>query len=357
MRLRSFSVLLTASSLLFALAGCSGTTSFAGTGAGTSASSGTGSTSGTGAGGSTGTGTGTDTGAGSAFDAGATVTSYKTGMGPIALQPGDEQTNCITVHLGNAEGGFVRRFRAELSEGSHHMIVYQSADTTESLTPTPCAALGGILMGEHPVFIAQQANAELDYPTDENGVPVGFQLAANQMVRIEFHTINTTTTPLMVTGSAYLDTVPLSTKVTLSDLAFWGTTKINIPPMASAHSGTAAQPVLYQTGIPGTKSFAVTTHQHHLGTEIQVWYGTGATDTSDPIADNKDWSNPALVLFDPPLDFPADASKGLSFECHWNNTGTTAVHFGESFNDEMCFVWHYYYPSQGFQFCADGNCG
>ena len=28
------------------------------------------------------------------------------------------------------------------------------------------------------------------------------------------------------------------------------------------------------------------------------------------------------------------------------------VSFGESFNDEMCFLWHYYYPSQGFQVCS-----
>jgi hypothetical protein len=32
------------------------------------------------------------------------------------------------------------------------------------------------------------------------------------------------------------------------------------------------------------------------------------------------------------------------------------VKFGESFNDEMCFLWQYYYPSQGFQLCVDGFC-
>jgi hypothetical protein len=312
-------------------------------------SAGSGTSSGTGA--STSTSTGSGTGGDSTFDAGATVTSYKTGIGPISLMPGEEVTNCIVVNLGNAEGGYVRRFRADLSEGSHHMIVYTSSDTSPSPTPTPCAPLSGILQGEHPVFIAQQAHSELDFPSDGSGTPVGFQIAANQMVRIEFHTINTSTQPLMVTGSAYLDTVPLSTQVTVSDLAFWGTEKITIPANGSFDTG-----VHYQAALANTHSFAVTTHQHHLGTEMQVWYGTGPTDTSDRVADSKDWSNPPLVLLAPALDFPADGSKGFAYECHWVNPTSTPVSFGESFNDEMCFLWHYYYPSQGFQICIDGKC-
>lgn len=191
--------------------GGAGGSSSAATGTSSSGTSGTSSTSGAGGG---------DAGS---FDAGGALTTYMTGEGPITLGPGVEETNCITVNLGNAEGGFVRRFRANLSEGSHHMIVYTTAATTESLTPTPCQALGGILDGDHPVFIAQQPMAELDFPTDDTDTPVGFQIAANQMLKIEFHTINTTQSTLMVTGQALIDTIPLTSTVTLSDMAFWGT--------------------------------------------------------------------------------------------------------------------------------------
>jgi hypothetical protein len=305
-------------------------------------------TGGTGAGSS---GTSGGTGGGAPFDAGAEVTTYPTSIGPITLQPGQEQTNCIVVRLGNTDGGFVRRFRADLTQASHHMIVYQSDDTVESLTPTPCQALSGILEGEHPVFIAQQAHAELVFPTDEAGTPVGFQLAPNQMVKLELHAINTTGAALAITGTANLDTVPLTTQVTVSDLAFWGTTKFVIPPNGAGDTG-----VKFQKALPGTKSFAVTTHQHHLGTEMQVWYSTGPTDTADRVADGKDWSNPPLVMLSPVLDFPADGSKGLAFQCQWVNPTAKLVLFGEGFNNEMCFLWHYYYPSQGFQSCIDGKC-
>jgi hypothetical protein len=330
MRLGAFSPVVAVSSLLLAAGGCS--SSGAEPAGGTSSSS-------TGAGG------------GTPFDAGGSITSYETGIGPVQLAPGIEDTRCIVIRLGNAEGGYVRRFRADLGEGSHHMIVYTSDDTTESKTPTPCPPLAGILAGQHPVFIAQQAHADLVFPNDDQGTPVGFEIAPNQMVKIELHAINTTQAPLAVTGKAYVDTLSLSTKVTVSDLAFWGTKFITIPPQADFDTG-----VLYQPALAGTKSFAVTTHQHHLGTEMQVWYSTGPSDTVNRVADGKDWSNAPLVMLDPPLDFPADGSKGLAFDCHWHNTTATQVKFGESFNDEMCFLWHYYYPSQGFQSCLDGKC-
>lgn len=335
MRLRFAHSVLATSALI--LAACSSSPAEP-TGGNTTTSSGSGTAGGGGSG-------------GSPFDAGATVTSFKTGVGPVPLMPGVEQTVCAIVRLGNTDGAYVRRFRADLSEGTHHMIVYTSANTTESPTPTPCQPLAGILQGQHPVFIAQQAHADLVFPTQDDGTPVGFQIEPNQMVKIELHMINTTQSAIMVNGAANVDTVPLSTKVTPSDLAFWGTKKINIPANSSFETG-----VKYQAGIPGTKSFALTTHQHHLGTEMQVWYGTGATDTTDLVADGKNWNDPPLVMLDPPLDFPADGSKGLAFDCHYNNTTPSTVKFGEGFNDEMCFLWHYYYPSQGFKACLDGLC-
>ena len=79
------------------------------------------------------------------------------------------------------------------------------------------------------------------------------------------------------------------------------------------------------------------------------------------VADSKSWSDPPVELFPEFLDFPKKggsnfSSKGLSFQCKWNNPTPNTVKFGEGFNDEMCFIWHYYFPSQGFQVCMDGFC-
>jgi hypothetical protein len=313
----------------------------------------------TGAGGATGGtstassgGTGGDT-----FDGGAPLATIESGIGPIKVSPGFEDTQCVTVSLKNAEGAFVRRFRADLGSGSHHLIAYKSNATTESTTPKPCQGFSGLLSGEHPIFIAQQEKSELVFPTDENGVPVALEIAANQMVRLELHLINTGSAPTEVAGKLYADTVPLSTKVVPSDLAFWGTKQINIPANSAWDTG-----VKYQKALADTKTFALTTHQHHLGTRMRVWYGDDASDINGtPVADGQNWSDPPLELFTPALDFPDSgdgnkSSKGLAFKCEWKNTTPNDVHFGEGFNDEMCFLWQYYYPSKGFQLCVDGYC-
>ena len=54
---------------------------------------------------------------------------------------------------------------------------------------------------------------------------------------------------------------------------------------------------------------------------------------------------PPLELFDPPLELPADNTKGFAYQCHWKNTTPSTVCGGLSANDEMCFFWSYYYPS------------
>ncbi len=327
----------------------SGTTGASSTTGATSASS-----SGGGSGSSSSSGTG---GAGGKFDPGGEVTALESAIGPIALEPGDERTQCIEVSLKNAEGAFVRRLRAELDEGSHHVIIYRSSATQEDLVPKDCNGLGGILTGDHPIMIAQQAKSELVFPNDEAGTPVGLEISPNQMVKLEMHFINTTGAKLPVTGKIFLDTVPLSTKVVKSDLAFWGTGNIDVPA-----NGTGDTGVKFQKALAGTKTFALTTHQHHYGTRMRVWHTSSASDTSsEPVADGQNWSDPTLEIFAPPLDFPASggskfSNMGLAYQCEWKNPSPKDVKFGEGFNDEMCFLWHYYYPSQGFQVCMDGLC-
>ena len=123
--------LLTASSLLPFIplaAGCGSndvTSGAGGAGVGGSAT-----TSGSGPGPSTSTGD---------FDAGAKITTIARSMSPDTVQPGMENTQCVTVNLNNPEGAYVRRMRADLSTGSHHMVVYTSSKTVEEPPPrTAC---------------------------------------------------------------------------------------------------------------------------------------------------------------------------------------------------------------------------
>ena len=296
-------------------------------------------------------------GAGAPEDA--PITSYQMQVAPIAVAPGVENTQCITLRLKNAEAGYVRRIHAQLTQGSHHMIAYRSIVQTEYPTPTDCFAFSGAFIGgNHPIFIAQQPDATLQLPTDvETGKPVGVAIDQDQMLYLELHYINTTDKPLEVSGSIQFDTVPIGSDVLPSDMAFWGTSHIDIAP-----NSDWSTKVLYQPAIAGTKTFAITTHQHHRGKRMRIWHAAGDDITSAPlVADGTSWANPPLEVFDPPMAHPdsgdgVTSSKGFAYQCEWQNSTPDHVGFGESANDEMCFLWHYYYPSQGFQGCIDGKC-
>jgi len=53
----------------------------------------------------------------------------------------------------------------------------------------------------------------------------------------------------------------------------------------------------------------------------------------------------------PELEKRIPTGGGFDFECSWHNTSGSQVGFGESANEEMCFFWAYYYPSQGSKVC------
>ena len=268
------------------------------------------------------------------------ATTLKAQASLVTIQPGEEAVKCITVGLGNAAPVLVRKFRTSLNQGSHHMIVYQS-DQPPDPTPFTCQSFG--VQGGSAIFIAQQAQSELALPIDASGVPVALPLAANQSVTIEIHYINATSAPIDVIGTLELDVLPASAEHIPSAFNFMGALGIpEIPAFGEADTG-----VQFQDAIPGTKVFALTTHQHHLGTRMRVWHAANVADLSTPIADSTDWSDPPLELFDPPLDFPADSSKGFAYQCEWKNPTAQPVYGGLGADDEMCFFWSYYYPAGG----------
>ncbi|AUX24290.1 uncharacterized protein SOCEGT47_048270 [Sorangium cellulosum] len=276
----------------------------------------------------------------------AAVTTFEATAGPWTLDPGGEKTECLVFRLDNPEGAFIRRLRGWLGDGSHHMTLYKSVDAVERREPFPCAAFESSFRGDRPIFIAQQRQTELSFPHDEEGTPIGFRIEPRQMVRIEMHYVNMSPEPASVESRILLETVPLSTKVVETDIAFWTTFDIEIPP-SSAH----ATEVKFTRGLEGSRSFALTTHQHHLATRMRVWHADSASDAEGRlVANSTDWANPPLEIFDPPLVFGDGGKTGLAFQCEWTNPTPRTVTVGESVEDEMCLLWHYYYPSRGFHY-------
>lgn len=269
--------------------------------------------------------------------------------GPVlTVNSGEEDTVCIDVRLGNADTIYVKGIRAHLSEGSHHIIFYKSARTVPSPEPEPCTPfidVETLSSSGAPLFIAQQRETQIDFPPG-----VALALEADQMVRIEIHYINVGHRPINVQGTIDLVLDPSSPdSITRADLMFWGTTRISIPPRSK---DTARFFGLVPAGPREPLSvFGITSHTHQLG-ELATIERTDDEDVPGEILHTStSWAEPPLDMFDPPLVF--DGNDGLLLTCQYANTTNEWISFGEGFNNEMCFLWAYYYPSRGLLMAFD----
>jgi hypothetical protein len=269
--------------------------------------------------------------------------SYSLTFGPIAIPPGTENTQCIVKRLGNPAPLHVGTIHDLLGTASHHMLVYRVNDTAEQLTPFACQPFQDTVTGNgNPIIISQKMDDTLNMPDG-----VAYTLDANQMIRIEMHYINATAAEVMLTSTTTL--IEVQNYQYEASFFLLGDMDINIPANSDATLGPVFLPL--DPKYAGANFFAITGHEHKLGTDVQVAVANGATDTGTMVYDvpNWIWSEPATVQHTPAFTLPSGG--GFRFTCKWHNPSSAPVKFGESANDEMCFFWAYYYPSQGSHVC------
>jgi hypothetical protein len=324
---------------LLTLAACGGTTEQPTGGAGGAGGGGTG----TGAGDTGGTSTTTTT---TTF----TGESFTVTFDPVTVQPGEEKTQCVLKRLDNPSAIHVGTIHNELGPGSHHLIVYKTSDTVEQPTPFNCQPFTDLLNPAKgsPLMITQKKDDVLTLPKG-----VAFGIEAAQMVRLEMHYINTTSSPVDVTAKSTFYSMDEAEFENEADFLFFGNPDINIAPQSAATLGPTYLPL--PSMLEGSKFFGFTGHEHHWGTGVTIGIAPskGAPATMVYDEPNWNWAEPPTVYKDPPLDVPQGG--GFNITCKWQNNSPDTVKFGESANDEMCFFWTYYYPSKGAFVCAHSD--
>jgi len=107
----------------------------------------------------------------------------------------------------------------------------------------------------------------------------------------------------------------------------------------------------------GVSYFAITGHEHQWGTNVYVEVAEDSGSPGTPVYDVPSfrWDEPETVVYDPPFSVPSGG--GFNLTCEWDNRSDADVGFGTSVDDEMCFFWAYYFPSQGPLVCANGLIG
>lgn len=278
---------------------------------------------------------------------------YTITFGPITVPSMGENTQCIQVRLTNSEPIKVHQMHNVLGVGSHHLIVYKDdMMTAEQTTPFDCQPFTGTLNPSGrvaPIMITQRADDPLFLPAG-----VGYSLAANQMMRVEMHFNNSTDAPLQVMATVELYAAKPGEVQHEANILFIGSPDIDIPPMGTQTLEQFFTPSRASLDLTQAKFFAITGHTHQFGREMTVAAAPSQGSAGAMVYQPEffDWDEPATQIHNPEFKLDTGNQAGFRFKCVYQNTSNARVKFGESANDEMCFFWAYYYPSQGAHVCV-----
>lgn len=280
-----------------------------------------------------------------------TGTKLTLAWGPVNVPPGQEGTQCIWLKLPTSGAIPVNQIHNTLSPTSHHLIVYKDdMHTTEQTTPVDCQPFTGALNASGmiaPIAITQTHDDTIALPDG-----VAYTMSAGQMVKIEMHYINST--DAMATAEATVDLFAADPATIKNEagVLFAGTPDIDIA-AGAVRSVHAFLPLPAALDLSAAHVFAITGHTHRFGTDVQVSVAASPTGPMTSVYAPKPfvWSEPLTQAQNPPFSVPVGG--GFDFTCTYHNTNTNgqSVKFGESANDEMCFFWAYYWPSQGSRVC------
>ncbi len=260
-----------------------------------------------------------------------------------------ESTQCVVKRMGNTEAVSVNEIHNVLGATSHHFIVYRVDDTVERPEPFPCQPFEDTFT-DPPLMITQRADDRLTLPDG-----VAYTIEPNQMLRLELHYINVSAAPRMAEATTTFIPVPEDEVEFEADIMFMGDTNIAIPAGQEATLGPSF--IRVPERFDDVSYFAVTGHEHQWGTNVyvEVAADAGAPGVAVYDVENFLWDEPETVIHDPPFTVPSGG--GFRLTCSWNNQSDETVFFGTSVDDEMCFFWAYYFPSQGPLVCANGLFG
>jgi hypothetical protein len=268
--------------------------------------------------------------------------TFSISTGDVTLRPGEERVVCVDRRLATDTAVDIVKMSSDLTEGGHHLIFYKSNAVEETTDPVECNSFRGVFAGMVPLYIAQKARTDLAFPPG-----VAYSLPAGQMMRIELHFLNATDKPLAVRARVDLEEARAGAVVEHANLLFYGNLNIRVPPLSAVTVG----PKFRAFRAQAPHIFGLTGHQHKRGTGVTIELGSSPTGPMRPLYENHDWADPPLTVFDPPI--ATTPGQGLRYACTYYNPTNQTVSFGEGVDQEMCFLWAYYYPDMGFEIGLD----
>jgi hypothetical protein len=272
----------------------------------------------------------------------------------VDIQPGQEITYCYYFRTPNTKMVGIKRWKSEMTAGSHHLILYTTGNTDVkppgTVSSQGCGGgAGGGLNVPTWTYSAQTPTADLQLPADDGtGMPLGMDIAPNTAAFIQMHYLNTTDNVIkahvQVDAEAHADGTAYTK--TAAYVTFYG--NISIPPGAVDH----VEPdnlAMTTCNVPaGSKFWLISTHAHKQAVKTNV------RDSSAMVFESEDWEHPTprMHMAAPYFEF---ASGKLTYSCTYTNDQENAsrtVTTGDSAaTDEMCMASGYFFPATKPVFC------
>jgi hypothetical protein len=270
----------------------------------------------------------------------------------ILLPAGTEFTKCFYFHTPNTATVAVNKWVADMTPGSHHMIMFLNPGGSQPADGTidENCGLGRGAGTNFPVwtFASATEHYEQDMPDDDGaGKPLAQNIAANSAGYFQMHYLNASDTDKMVhvdlkayglaDGAQYTPTAAYVTYVY----------NFSIPGNATGYqvNGSCSTP-------SGSKFWTVSSHTHKQGKEVTI------KDGSSMVYDSTDWEHPTVKNW-AAAPFYTFSSGKVSWTCTYDNPNATAINEGQSAQtNEMCMATGYVFPATSPSFnVVNGNGG
>ncbi|MFT3766409.1 MAG: hypothetical protein QM820_12990 [Minicystis sp.] len=234
------------------------------------------------------------------------------------VAPGDERYLCYATTL--TEDLAVDKFDYTALPGVHHMLL------ARTLTPEPeglseCNVL--IRTSWVPLFGAGKGDVSLEAPKD-----AGYVLPKGTQLLVQLHLLNTSPTKISEKTSITMRKAATASPSPVSIYAF-GTNVISIDPHQTAQVTNDC------TTEKDVEIFAWWPHMHKLGTSLTLEVGP-SPDNMKEVYRLDPWNFDDQHMQPVPLHI--DKGSYTRVTCSYDNPKDEAVTFGESSNDEMCYL-------------------
>lgn len=241
--------------------------------------------------------------------------------GDWSMPPGQEGYYCVRATI--PEDMFVHAFRPIAPLGTHHTALGFSL----SNGPDGGFACQASDAGFKLLFGSGVGTEAFTLPDG-----VAFKLPKGEQVILNLHLYNTGDAELTGTSGIEIERIAEADTVHLAETLYALNFDLSVPPGSSKTTGACT--IDADSTIVG-----VFPHMHKLGTHMRATAGaTVIHDQAYTFEEQLDYAVPEVHV-----------GKGdqVSYECSYENPGTTTVEFGDSTDAEMCVLGVYRYPATG----------